>query len=70
MSDEPFASSAPTTHAADGDNNGTAQRASPQARRERNRRAFNKKRETFLADLMRNVDILVYAELSTIYYME
>jgi len=39
-------------------------------RRQRNRRLFNKKREAFLGDLMRNVDILVYAELSAVYYME
>jgi hypothetical protein len=36
----------------------------------RNKAAFNKKRDAFLQDLLRNIDLLIYAELSAIYYME
>ncbi|TKA48218.1 hypothetical protein B0A54_01711 [Friedmanniomyces endolithicus] len=39
-------------------------------KRKNNRQLFNKKRGELLDDLLRSVDILVYAELSTIYYME
>ena len=39
-------------------------------RRKKNREMFNKKRGELLDDLLRNLDILIYAELSTIYYME
>ena len=39
-------------------------------RRKKNRQMFNRKRLDLLDDLLRNLDILVYAELSTIYYME
>jgi len=74
MSDEPSSSTA--AHQTTSDNltrnesragNG---RDAAHERRQRNKRLFNKKREAFLADLMRNVDILIYAELSAIYYME
>jgi len=77
MSDEPASSA---TRGDTSSDNGTADshRQSSHAsarnaaveRRQRNRRLFNKKREAFLADLMRDVDILVYAELSAVYYME
>ena len=75
MSDEPSASTASQTTNADRHNEtlrGAPTSTEVQRRRvrDRNRRMFNKKREAFLADLMRNVDLLVYAELSTIYYME
>lgn len=39
-------------------------------KRKKNRDIFNKKRGDLLDDLLRNLDILIYAELSTIYYME
>lgn len=39
-------------------------------RRKKNRQMFNKKRGELLDDLLRSLDILVYAELSAIYYME
>jgi hypothetical protein len=39
-------------------------------RRKTNRENFNRKRGEFLDDLLRSLDVLVYAELSTIYYME
>lgn len=39
-------------------------------RRKENREMFNKKRGQLLDDLIYNLDILVYAELSAIYYME
>jgi len=42
----------------------------PQERRKRNRLLFNKKREYFLKDFSRSIDILIYAELAAIYYME
>jgi hypothetical protein len=38
--------------------------------RKRNRDNFQRKRVELLDDLLRSLDILVYAELSTIYYME
>lgn len=31
---------------------------------------FSRKRGELLDDVLRNLDILVYAELSTVYYME
>ena len=40
------------------------------ARRKKNRENFNKRRGELLDDLLRNIDLLVYAELSAIYYME
>ena len=42
----------------------------PRDKLAKNRKLFNKKREAFLTDLLRNMDILTYAELSAIYYME
>ncbi|KAK3071103.1 hypothetical protein LTR53_009266, partial [Teratosphaeriaceae sp. CCFEE 6253] len=39
-------------------------------KRRKNRQMFNKKRGELLDDLLRCLDILVYAELSAIYYME
>ncbi|EME38321.1 hypothetical protein DOTSEDRAFT_75767 [Dothistroma septosporum NZE10] len=40
------------------------------ARRKKNRENFNKRRGELLDDLSRNIDLLVYAELSAIYYMD
>lgn len=42
----------------------------PQERRKRNRLLFNKKREYFLKDFGTSIDMLIYAELAAIYYME
>jgi hypothetical protein len=39
-------------------------------RRKNNRDMFNKKRVHLLDDLIYNLDLLVYAQLSAIYYME
>jgi hypothetical protein len=39
-------------------------------RRKENRDMFNRKRGQLLDDLIYNLDILVYAQLSAIYYME
>lgn len=39
-------------------------------RRKKNRQTFNRKRGDLLEDLLRSVDILVYAQLSAIYYLE
>ena len=39
-------------------------------RRRRNRENFNKRRGELLDDLIRSIDLLVFAELSAIYYME
>jgi len=72
MSDESAPSSGLQTSTNDASNSSRAQggNGGSQDRRSRNRRAFNKKRESFLADLMRSIDMLVYAELSAIYYMD
>ncbi|KAK3714691.1 hypothetical protein LTR37_007671 [Vermiconidia calcicola] len=39
-------------------------------KRRKNRQMFNKKRGELLGDLLNSLDILIYAELSTIYYMD
>jgi hypothetical protein len=39
-------------------------------RRKENRDTFNRKRGQLLDDLIYNMDVLVYAQLSAIYYME
>lgn len=71
MNDEPSTSATSDTgNARASGNDGSNRVISLQERRQRNRRMFNKKREAFLGDLMRNIDMLIYAELSTIYYME
>lgn len=44
--------------------------ATRRERSQRNKALFNKKREAFLQDLIRNLDLLVYAQLSAVYYME
>ncbi|KAL2358101.1 hypothetical protein BJ546DRAFT_199017 [Cryomyces antarcticus] len=78
MSDEPPVSAANHSqhvgegtgeeHAADG---GTQAAASlRRSMRAQNRRLFNKKKVEFLDDILRNFDILVYAELSAVYYMD
>jgi hypothetical protein len=44
--------------------------AQVEERRKNNRDMFNKKRVHLLDDLIYNLDLLVYAQLSAIYYME
>lgn len=44
--------------------------ATRRERLQRNKATFNKKRDAFLQDLLRNIDLLIYAELSAVYYME
>ncbi|KAK5696766.1 hypothetical protein LTR97_008070 [Elasticomyces elasticus] len=74
MSDEASSSAA----AADPSNDGGLERAhdapptaAEQAKkRKKNRQMFNKKRGELLDDVLHNLDILVYAELSAIYYMD
>jgi len=79
MSDEASSSSAaaayPTPTPDEANDERQYQDAPPSAaqlaeKRKKNRQVFNKKRAELLDDLLRNLDILVYAELSTIYYME
>ncbi|GAB7343433.1 hypothetical protein MBLNU457_1460t1 [Dothideomycetes sp. NU457] len=74
MSDEPSSSTAAhqttTDNVTRNESRVSSGRDAAHERRQRNKRLFNKKREAFLADLMRNVDILIYAELSVIYYMD
>ena len=72
MNDEPSSSSSGAHGNHDLD---LPQEAAPTAaelaeRRKKNRQMFNRKRGDLLDDLLRNLDILVYAELSTIYYMD
>lgn len=40
------------------------------ARRKRNSQMVSRKRSELLSDLLTGVDVLVYAELSVVYYME
>ncbi|KAK0260023.1 hypothetical protein B0A54_09507 [Friedmanniomyces endolithicus] len=74
MSDE-ASSSAAAVDSLDDIQDGRPHDALPTAadlarKRRKNRQLFNKKRGELLDDLLRSVDILVYAELSTIYYMD
>lgn len=71
MSDEPTASA--EAHSSERPRNGSARAKAAlavQERRRKNRSMFNKKRGELLDDLLRSLDILIYAELSTVYYME
>ena len=76
MSDEPSSSAAQTAAVpptvADGDeqSNPVPTAGELAARRKNNRETFNRKRGDLLDDVLRNLDILIYAELSTIYYLE
>ncbi|KAF2164379.1 hypothetical protein M409DRAFT_25257 [Zasmidium cellare ATCC 36951] len=70
MNDEPSTSAQPAQ-----DDIPPAPHALPSAkqieeRRKKNRENFNKRRGELLDDLIKSVDLLVYAELSTIYYMD
>ncbi|KAM0712442.1 hypothetical protein Q7P37_011538 [Cladosporium fusiforme] len=74
MNDEPASSSSrvanelPPDNALQHDEAPTA--AQIKERRKKNREMFNKKRGQLLDDLLYNLDVLVYAQLSAIYYMD
>ena len=73
MSDE--ASSSAAAYTPDIPQDGPRPEAAPTAaqlaeRKKKNRQLFNRKRGDLLDDVIRNLDILLYAELSAIYYME
>ncbi|KAK4499619.1 hypothetical protein PRZ48_010137 [Zasmidium cellare] len=71
MNDEPSSSAQPAAQPQDDappDALPTAKQL--QERRKKNRENFNKRRGELLDDLIKSVDLLVYAELSTIYYMD
>lgn len=81
MNDEPASSAAASSsRVADqlptddtlpqGQQDGTPTVAQIEERRKKNREMFNKKRGQLLDDLLYNLDLLVYAQLSAIYYME
>lgn len=77
MNDEPASSAAASSSRVanelptdDTFQNGAPTAAQIEERRKRNREMFNKKRGQLLDDLLYNLDILVYAQLSAIYYME
>lgn len=75
MNDEPASSAstatplAPPNHTEDGASIPSTA-AEVAERRKKNRENFNRRRGDLLDDLLKNLDMLVYAELSTIYYME
>ena len=77
MNDEPASSSAanqsanedaPATRSSERNADSSASRV--RKHRERNKRMFNRKRAELLDDLLRGLDLMIYAELSAIYYME
>ncbi|KAI9687219.1 MAG: hypothetical protein M1822_002262 [Bathelium mastoideum] len=77
MNDEP--SSSPAANQSANDNaqaTGSSERhvdnSATQVRkhRERNKRMFNRKRAEFLEDILRAFDLIIYAELSAVYYMD
>lgn len=74
MNDEPSSSAQPASAPHD-DIPAQQSDALPNAkqieeRKRKNRENFNKRRGELLDDLIKSVDLLIYAELSTIYYME
>ena len=71
MSDEPSSSAAAASNAVDEPEQDVPLTATQLAeKRKKNRQMFNRKRGELLDDLTRNLDILIYAELSAVYYME
>lgn len=69
MSDEPTSSHAVASYDDDFSNT-AASAARPSERRKQMRDGFNRVRVLLLDDLIRNLDILVYAQLSALYYLE
>lgn len=78
MNDEPASSAAAASSSRvanelptdDARQDGEPTPAQVDAQRKKNREMFNKKRVFLLDDLLYNLDVLVYAQLSAIYYME
>ena len=75
MSDEPSSSAAAASNGIGASNHAPEQDVPLEAaqlaeKRKKNRQLFNRKRGELLDDLTQNLDILVYAELSAVYYME
>ncbi|KAF2717410.1 DUF1746-domain-containing protein [Polychaeton citri CBS 116435] len=72
MNDEPSSSSNSTATPYYNHNNDSARLSPAQIaeQRKKNGKLFNRKRSDLLEDLIRNVDILIFAELSTLYYMD
>lgn len=74
MNDAPSASASTAARRDDRDDDATVERPLPAEeiaeRRKNFRNQFNRKRGVLLEDLLRQLDILVYAELSAIYHME
>lgn len=76
MNDAPSSSAAPPATDADLEQDGLDDDTRPLAakelakKRRKDRENFQRRRADLLDDLLRNLDILIYAELSTIYYME
>jgi hypothetical protein len=68
--DAAASSSRAFTPATNDTQDGAPTAAQLEKRRKENRDMFNKKRGQLLDDLIYNLDILVYAQLSAIYYME
>ena len=73
MNDVASSSAAEASHLRNGDQ--TEEEAAPTVaelaeRRKKSRLLFNRKRGERLDDLLANLDMLIYAELSVIYYME
>lgn len=76
MNDAPSSSAAPPATDADLEQDGLDDDTRPLTakelakKRRKDRENFQRKRADLLDDLLRNLDILIYAELSTIYYMD
>ena len=70
MNDDQPSSS--TSRPEDGQHMGAAPAAAKEVaeRRKKNRQMFNKKRGELLDHLCRDLDLIIYAELSTVYYMD
>lgn len=74
MNDEPSAS-ASSSHVANAHEDAATQdepltSAQIDERRKHNREQFNRKRGQLLDDLVHNLDVLIYAELSAVYYLD
>ena len=68
--DAAASSSRALNHPTHNPQDGAPTAAQIEKRRKENRDTFNRKRGQLLDDLIYNMDVLVYAQLSAIYYME
>ena len=68
--DAAASSSRPLNHPIHNSQDGAPTAAQIEKRRKENRDTFNRKRGQLLDDLIYNLDVQVYAQLSAIYYME